>query len=110
MTILNWLTDAIVPTSRQGKMIQIRSNYIAGSLLYSSQMVSLVQCYSECLAANTRVYVAVDTGNKICFYYKFGTTSYNVQSLRVYSMFWKSESVTKYLFFNLLKIAQSYHY
>ena len=103
MICLVWLAaNAMIPSSRERKVIQQNYQYIAGKLLYSNQMAILLQCQAECLANKACYYLVVDKINALCFYYDFGATINNVQNLQVYIAQWTKENVSHSILFFLL--------
>ena len=84
----------MIPASRERVVIQKSYQYIAGKLLYYNQMAILLQCQAECFANEACFYLVVDKTKALCYYYDFGTITYNVQNLQVYIALWTTESVS----------------
>ena len=91
----------MIPASRERVIIQKSYQYIAGKLLYSNQMAILLQCQSECLANEACFYLVIDKAKALCYYYDFGTTTYNVKNLQVYIAQWTTEIVSRLYHFIL---------
>ena len=96
VVLLVWLTasNSMIPAYRERVLFQKSYQYIAGKLLHSNQMTTLLQCHAECLANEACFYLVIDKAKVLCYYYDVGTTNYNVQNLQVYIALWTTESVS----------------
>ena len=87
------LSTCRVKKERTSEMIQLYTGVLKAAKMYDVSVRRTLQCSALCLSELTCYYITVNSGNTSCILYTSGSTTYDVSSLRAYTVKYKNIKV-----------------